>query len=174
MYKNIKPVGGSTVYYMGCDPGSQGGIVIIDSYGAVYTVINLGTSTDLEVVEGLREFMKHSTDEPYVFAVLEDTVHMSAEKKGAVKYGENCGFLRGVLTALSIPFERAAPQKWKRALGIKMGGENQVEKKRRSKAKAQQLCPSVKWTNNTAEAYLLAVYAQNFGVRRLLNKEKGT
>jgi len=162
------------MYFIGLDPGSKGGIVIVDYDSKPVLVMDLDKLTDHDVVTELKYFVNSlntsTAVESQVFAALEDTVYMSAEKKGAVKYGENCGFLRGVLTTLDIPFERVSPQKWKKALGIKMGGGTQTEKKKRSKTKAQQLYPSHRWTNNTAEAYLLAVYAMKYSIRPISNK----
>ena len=109
------------MYFIGLDPGSKGGIVIVDYDSKPVLVMDLDKLTDHDVVTELKYFVNSlntsTAVESQVFAALEDTVYMSAEKKGAVKYGENCGFLRGVLTTLDIPFERVSPQKWKKALG---------------------------------------------------------
>lgn len=97
-----------------------------------------------------------------VFAVIE-RVH-SMPKQGVAssfKFGRSYGFLRGCLIASGIPFEEVTPQVWQKALGCLSRGDKNV-----TKARAQQLFPSLKITHATADALLLAEYARRLHAQR--------
>lgn len=78
------------------------------------------------------------------------------------KFGENFGFIQGLLTAYSIPYELVTPQKWKKEFQI-TGDKNS------SIAVCKRLFPDVslrrtdrckKDHDGMAEALLLACYAK--------------
>lgn len=78
------------------------------------------------------------------------------------KFGENYGFIQGLLTAYSIPYELVTPQKWKREFGV-TGDKNS------SIAVCKRLFPGVslrrtdrckKDHDGMAEALLMAEYAR--------------
>lgn len=90
------------------------------------------------------------------FAYIE-RVH-SMPKQGVASsftFGRSYGFLRGCLIASGIPFEEVTPQTWQKALGCLSRGDKNV-----TKAKAQQLFPSLKITHATADALLIAEYGR--------------
>lgn len=77
-------------------------------------------------------------------------------------FGQNFGFIQGVLSALGIPFELVRPQKWKKEFSI-------TRDKNTSIAVCKRLFPgasllrterSKKEDDNLAEALLLAEYAR--------------
>jgi len=53
------------------------------------------------------------------------------------KFAQNYGTIRGILTALHIPFETISPMEWQSAMRCRTGGDKNI-----SKAKAQQLFPA--------------------------------
>lgn len=76
-------------------------------------------------------------------------------------FGENYGFIRGLLAASRIPYERVTPQKWKREFGI--------TSKNQSVSVCMSLFPTVslfrtqrckKQHDGMAEALLMAEYAR--------------
>lgn len=78
------------------------------------------------------------------------------------KFGENFGFIQGLLTACSIPYELVTPQKWKREFGI-TGDKNS------SVSVCRRLFPEVGLRrtercrtddDGMAEALLMAEYAR--------------
>jgi Holliday junction resolvasome RuvABC endonuclease subunit len=75
--------------------------------------------------------------------------------KSAFTFGNGFGHLEMALTAAGIPFERVSPQKWQGALGCRTKGDKNV-----SKAKAQELFPSIKCTHAVADALLIARYGE--------------
>ncbi len=66
-------------------------------------------------------------------------------------FGMGYGGLRMALIAAAIPFVEVTPQSWQKAIGCLTQGDKNV-----SKAKAQQLFPTVKVTHAVADALLLA------------------
>ncbi len=70
-------------------------------------------------------------------------------------FGHSVGFLRGLLTAIQIPFETVTAGKWQRALGCLSGGEKNVTKR-----KAQELFPYLKITHAVADSILLCEYGR--------------
>ena len=71
------------------------------------------------------------------------------------KFGRNYGFLRGILIALSIPFEEVSPLKWQREMACLSKGDKNI-----TKSRAQELFPSIKITHATSDALLIAEYAR--------------
>jgi len=71
--------------------------------------------------------------------------------------------VRMALVAAGIGFEAVSPQKWQKEFGLVFRGAKRLdnwEKKRRHKAKAEQLWPGVNVTHATADALLLLEYAR--------------
>ena len=76
-------------------------------------------------------------------------------------FGENFGFIQGLLTAYSIPFELVRPQKWKKEFSVTADKNTSIEV-------CKRLFPGVnlipqgcrKENDGMAEACLLALYAK--------------
>jgi len=75
--------------------------------------------------------------------------------KSAFTFGNGFGHLEMALTASFIPFERIRPQVWQKAMCCMTGGNKNI-----SKARAQELFPSLKITHATADALLIAEYGR--------------
>jgi Holliday junction resolvasome RuvABC endonuclease subunit len=137
--------------HIGIDPGGSGAIAALgESFSGPRTCKLDGTERDIaDFLECIASY-----DNEHHTAVIE-RVH-SMPKQGvssSFKFGQSYGFLRGLLIALRIPFEEVTPQKWQQVMGCRSGGDKNV-----TKAKAQQLFPSVKVTHAIADALLLAEY----------------
>lgn len=146
--------------FIGIDPGASGGIAWVTDV-EMYGESLMETERDiLDQLEGVGQAGE-------CFAVIEE-VH-AMPKVGCVagfKLGRSYGFLRGCLHALQIPFESVSPARWQRAMGVPKGEPK--DKKKITKAKAQELFPSVpKITHRTADAILLAEYCRITRARTL-------
>lgn len=145
---------------LGIDPGQSGAIAIISPDGRRAEQRLSATETDIWYFL----FNWHPHDKCESFAFVE-RVH-SMPKQGVAssfKFGQNYGFLRGLLTALRIPFEEVTPQRWQKEMACLTKGDKNV-----SKARAQQLFPQLKVCHWNADALLIA----EFG-RRVLNQRNG-
>ena len=137
--------------YIGIDPGKKGGIAIIRENGVTLVPFD---------------------NEAYARELLRvDNALCALERVGAMpgqgvtsmfSFGENYGFIQGLLTANAIPYELVTPQRWKKAFEV-TGDKNT------SIAVAKRLFPGVslrrtvqsrKDDDGMAEALLLAEFAR--------------
>lgn len=141
--------------YIGCDPGKDGAMAVITP--DTETVFPFDRDGYRNVLEGLRGFS--------------DNCRCCLERVGAMPkqgvnsmfhFGENFGFIQGLLTAYSIPYELVTPQKWKKEFQI-TGDKNS------SIAVCKRLFPGVdlrrtdrckKDHDGMAEALLMAEWAR--------------
>lgn len=144
--------------FLGIDPGKQGALACVTDNGdpPEYSV-KLGDMTPRDVFRWLAE---RETSETY--AVLE--LVRSSPQMGvtsAFTFGKGSGVLIGCLAAAAIPYVEVTPAKWQRAfVKPKKADEPQAAHKRKLKAAAQELFPSVKVTLVNADALLLAAYCR--------------
>jgi len=143
--------------FFGIDPGKSGSISAIWVDGEPCLKSCNLNQTEADVFFWLNGFGSGR------FAVLEK-VH-AMPKQGVTSsfsFGQSYGFLRGVLTALQIPFVEVSPQKWQKAMGCLTKGDKNV-----TKQAAQQRWPHLKITHANADSLLIAEYA-----RTVLHKGK--
>lgn len=146
---------------IGIDPGKSGGIAWIQD-GKPCVEKMPDTAKDLwQLVESISQvfcqlYYKKIDCKAYI-----EQVHSSPQMGvvSAFTFGQGFGQLEMALTAAGIPFERVRPQVWQKAMGCMTKGDKNV-----SKAKAQELFPTMKVTHSTADALLIAEYG-----RRLKN-----
>lgn len=134
---------------IGIDPGANGGFAVIGPDGT-FAIKNPDTEAD--IVAELRLFSASSQCVAYL-----EQVH-SMPKQGVVSvfsFGQNYGFLRGVLATLNVRRSFVRPQVWQKALGCSSKGDKNVTKRR-----AQELFPALKITHATADALLIAEYGR--------------
>ena len=142
--------------YIGIDPGQSGGMACLHYTGFVYGHTKM-PETERDTFDWLAQFADSEC-----FAVIE-AVH-SMPKQGvssSFKFGQSYGFLRGCLIGSGMSFEQVTPQKWQKMMSCMTKGDKNV-----SKAKAQQLLPTLKITHATADALLLAAYAMQLHALR--------
>lgn len=136
-----------SITHIGIDPGMSGGIAWI-SDGVACAVKMPETHRDI-----LDVFMEIRREGP-CFAMLELVHAMPAQGvKSVWTFGKGYGALEMGLTAAEIPFDHVTPQKWQKALGCLTKGDKNV-----SKARAQELFPSLKITHANADALLICEY----------------
>ena len=146
----------TTGIVVGIDPGKNGGIAVIGDYG---TYVNKMPDTlqDLwDMIEEISIGDGHDSEPSLCRAYIEQ-IHSSPQMGvvSAFTFGNGFGHLEMALTAAGIPFERVRPQVWQKALGCMTKGDKNI-----TKAKAQEMFPSLKVTHATADALLIAEYGK--------------
>jgi len=177
------------IWYLGIDPGSNGGVAAITDRSSVRfpsthtTEWFTGMNSRNDLAEFLRSFALNSR-----FAVVE--LNNSSPQMGVVSamtFGRNCEQPSAMLSALSIPYEEVRPQEWQRYLQIPPRrkaiisrkktkgkdarrcrvGETDTQWKDRLRAKAQQMFPGIDlWQQNktiqraVCDALLIAEYCR--------------
>ena len=143
---------------IGCDPGKNGAIAwITDGKPCVEKMPD--TLQDLwDLIQDIRAASSPplgigTTSAMAYIEQVSSSPQMGV--KSAFTFGNGFGHLEMALTAASIPFERVRPQVWQKAMGCMTKGDKNV-----SKAKAQELFPSMKCTHAISDALLIAEYGR--------------
>lgn len=144
--------------YIGIDPGKNGGIALLSDY-----VVECHTFSEEKLIERLDTCRKFLIDGDGVKCVLEKVNAMPGQ--GVVSmfnFGQNFGFIQGVLKAYNIPFELVPPQKWKKEFSVTSDKNTSIEVAKRLfpnvNLKATERCK--KDHDGIAEALLMAEYAR--------------
>jgi hypothetical protein len=138
--------------YFGIDPGVGGGIACINDRTPTVNKFSMKDKTESEIFW----FINGTIFGSEACAVIEKV--SSSPQMGVVSaftFGRSYGFLRGVLSALEIPYVEVRPQAWQKAMGCMTKGD-----KNKTKALAQQLYPGERVTHAVADALLLATYCR--------------
>jgi len=170
------------IIFIGIDPGISGGIAWIETFNAVPeihpTTVQAfkmpSTESDIasllcSIFDGLSNWSSQG------FAYLEKahaypggtkliscpkcrTVMKTRVSQGIAstwKFSQNYGTIRGILTALHIPFETISPMAWQTGMKCRTGGDKNISKRR-----AQQLFPDLKITHAKADALLISEFCR--------------
>lgn len=148
--------------YIGIDPGKNGGIALINSISPEInnTVHIFSEDTLIECISEVCEYVGGSEN---IRCVLEKVNAMPGQ--GVVSmfnFGQNFGFIQGVLKSFGIPFELVPPQKWKKEFSVTSDKNTSIEVAKRLfpgvNLKATERCK--KDHDGMAEALLMAEYAR--------------
>lgn len=142
------------MFYIGIDPGINGGCAILDEDGA------LKTYRCPKDVKGMANVL-YDYQFKDSYAVIEK-VH-SFPGQGVVStftFGNNFGRWEGILSAYDIPFLYVQPKKWMESFQP-LSKEKKIRKKQ-LKEKAMDLHPEEKITLITADAVLIAHYCKGW------------
>lgn len=141
--------------YIGIDPGKDGAMAVITPDGAAIFPFDEGGYRN--ALDGLRGFHENCR------CCLERVNAMPGQGVTSMfKFGENFGFIRGLLTAYGISYELVTPQKWKKEFQITGDKNSSVDV-------CKRLFPGVslrrtdrcrKDHDGMAEALLMAEYAR--------------
>lgn len=142
--------------YIGIDPGKNGGIAFIsDSFD---TPLVYPFSEEVLIRELKVNYRYYD-----MRCVLEKVNAMPGQ--GVVSmfnFGQNFGFIQGVLKAYEIPFELVPPQKWKKEFSVTSDKNTSIEVAKRLfpdvNLKATNKCK--KDHDGMAEALLIAEYGR--------------
>jgi hypothetical protein len=143
------------------DPGANGGFAWNDITGTRTTCIPI-PETDGDKVAVIR-----------VAARLHNPIVIIEQVGGYIgkfqtgssmfRFGENFGFLQGVVQTLGLTMVLVTPQKWQKALGLGAKKDYDNKWKHHLKEKAQQLYPRVGGiTLKTADALLILHYGIHY------------
>lgn len=154
---------------IGIDPGRDGAIAVL-GYRETPIVIPFDEAeyaNQLRRLDTARRFVVPSTSSGKpkvdVFCVVEHVGAMPGQGvTSCFSFGQNFGFILGLLTAFHIPYELVRPQRWKKEFGC-------TSDKNTSIAVAKRLFPGVdlrrterctKDHDGKAEALLMAEYCR--------------
>lgn len=139
--------------YIGCDPGKKGSLALLED-GRV-SIFPFSEDAYIDVL---------GTVHPHnAMCCLEHVGSMPGQGVTSMfHFGENFGFIQGVLRAYKIPFELVRPQKWKKEFSI-TGDKNssiQVCKRLFPEVSLLRTAKCKKEDDNVAESVLLAEFAR--------------
>lgn len=140
---------------MGVDPGTEGGIAVLDADGAVARVVPIHKEmTESELVAEVGTslgMLKAKGGGPCFFEKV--GYRPTDGGKGAFTFGSITGLLRGALLAFGVRPRYVSPMLWQSRMNCLSGGNKNVTKRR-----AQELFPGLgkAVTHNTADALLIA------------------
>lgn len=143
---------------VGIDPGKKGAMAIINGIGDVFVY-----PFDEQVYRNVLSDYQKVGSNTLAICCLE---HVSARPgNGSVSmfgFGENFGFIQGLLTAFEIPYELVRPAKWKKEFSVTADKNTSIEVCHRLfpnvSLKRTERCK--KDDDGLAEATLLAEYAR--------------
>ena len=147
--------------YIGIDPGCASGAISIELNG-VTRVTSMSKLTEHDIKDVFLNLKKENPNEEF-FAVIEEIGAMPGDGRSSLaKFVGNWAFIRGVLSALNIPFERPRPQVWMRELkiGVRDKTLTTSQWKAQLRAKAQHLYPDLKILADQGDAVLIMEYAK--------------
>lgn len=154
-------------FWMALDPGSKSGaIAVIDDDRRLVDLVKM-PDTDYDIAEEIREW----ADRVQMCLIESVGAFPGQGVTSSFHFGENYGFLRGVLVGYRIPFEVIAPRRWQTLLGVPAipkreraatGKRGSLERKKSTRRWAQRLFPELadKISLQTADALLLAECAR--------------
>ena len=144
----------SLVVFIGIDPGKSGAIAVMTD-----TNISVVTNDKIDALNILKQLDKSMR----CFAILEQVHSFPGQGVSSTfSLGDSFGYMRGVLEALEIPYQLAAPQKWKRVFGLSQDKQQSIDVCKRLFPHVNLLATerSRKPHDGIAEAVLLAEYAR--------------
>lgn len=141
--------------YIGIDPGKSGAMAMISDLTKEKVLIPFDESV---YAKALRECIPEETK-----ACVEHVTAMPGQGVTSMfNFGQNFGYIKGLLTAYQIPYELVRPQKWKKEFSVTGDKNSSIEV-------CKRLFPGVslrrtercrKDDDGLAEALLLAEFAR--------------
>lgn len=146
-------------YYIGIDPGKNGGIAIYkENDGMMCVNLLVLPFSDENIIEAISKVNPTES-----CCVLEKVNAMPGQ--GVVSmfnFGQNFGFIQGVLKSFKIPYELVPPAKWKKEFSVTSDKNTSIEVAKRLFPGVQLFATkrSRKEHDGMAEALLMAEYAR--------------
>lgn len=123
--------------YIGCDPGSSGALAMICEDGTIEIV-------PFDEEQYRNKLEEWSKDSDVVCAVEKVAAYPGQGVISVFKFGQNYGWILGMLYALRIPTNLVPPQTWKKAFGLTMSkAATKAEKKQKTIDTMKRMFPSV-------------------------------
>lgn len=149
------------------DPGLSGGIAV-SRFGKTECWPMPETEGDLlALVKEIRNGAM--TEGSGVLCVLEEVSGFAGKAQpgsAMFRFGENFGFIKGVIQALEIRLVLVRPQAWQKGFGLGTASTcaSKSEWKNRLKAEAQRRFPHLNVTLKTADALLMLEHSISKGI----------
>jgi hypothetical protein len=147
------------MWFIGIDPGKTGAIAIVNEYrqGVVVSMPpDERTIRDL-FCNVVKEYYGEERPSKKCMVALEwEHSFPGCGAASSWTFGVHYGFIRGVLTALDVPFEEIGPQQWMRALRIKKN--IQARSKANQLARTRLWYPHFKPGRENSDAILIAEF----------------
>jgi hypothetical protein len=143
---------------IGIDPGKKGGVAVLSEKKV--ELIN----TPEEPI-GMANVISSALNSAYIdnerLTTYIENVHAfpTDARSSAFKFGMNYGMWLGILGAYKIEVKKVSPFKWMEP--YKPLPKIKQERKAKLKEIAQELCPDIRVTLRTADAFLIALYGKN-------------
>lgn len=158
--------------FVGIDPGLSGGIAIYypdaPTDSRVWAMPIKGAFVD---ASELADIFGIFSSRPHFIAI--EHVASRPRQAGVFNFGLNTGIIQGVLGAMGLSFQTIPSSKWKPAMGLQRGPEEDYKaNKERSRQVTLKLFPHLahdlrhKKDDGKAEALLLAVYFATTTLRK--------
>ena len=147
------------IYYIGIDPGKNGGIGIL-AVNNNQLVSEFTYAFDETTLINILDELQYS----YCCRCTLEHVHAMPKQgvSSTFNFGMNFGFIQGVLKAYGIPYELVTPQKWKKEFSCTSDKNTSIEVCKRLfpsvNLKATERCK--KDHDGIAEALLIAEYGR--------------
>lgn len=161
---------------MAIDPGANGFLAVRTDEKIEYYAINGGDMLDLA------DFIRKFSEKDNKVCVMEE-VHaiFGSSAKATFSFGEINGYIKGILTALRIPYTLVPPKEWQKELWVnqdmvydnKQGNDGKprrvVNTKQTSYNAARRLFPNEdfrksarcrNWDDNKVDSILISEYAK--------------
>ena len=143
---------------IGIDPGKRGGVAMSDGTKVV-------AKSTPEEPTGMANIISSALNSSYIdndkLTAYIENVHAfpTDARSSAFKFGMNYGMWLGILGAYKIEVKKVSPYKWMEP--YKPLPKIKQERKAKLKEIAQELCPDIRVTLRTADAFLIALYGKN-------------
>lgn len=144
--------------YIGIDPGKSGAMAVLYDDWGDNVVVRVIKFDSREYAQTLRDLSGQR-----VKACLEHVGAMPGQGVTSMfNFGQNFGYIKGLLEAFQIPYELVRPQKWKKAFGITGDKNSSIEVCKRlfPFAQLRRTDRCRKDDDGKAEALLMAEYAR--------------
>lgn len=152
-------------FVVAIDPGVSGGVAI-SRFGKAECYPMPGPGDLVELLRSVRDAA--ITEGCGIVCALERVggfVGKPQPGSAMFRFGENFGFVQGVVQALGIRLVLVRPQEWQKGFGLGTASAcgSKPEWKNKLKAEAQRRFPQLTVTQKTADALLLLEYAVEKG-----------
>ena len=154
---------------VGIDPGTNGGIAVLDMDGNVISVTKMP-----ETMQDILEYLRKYAGGEQLFMRADGVCYLEKvgfgmpgqSSKATATFARHCGHLEMALLALGIKTNEITPQKWQKHYQLgKSSDYSKTEWKNKLKSQAQQLFPREKVTLAIADALLIAEYGRKQEVK---------
>lgn len=150
------------------DPGANGAVAFTCRDGSIAAVPFDSPDTFLNTLVDFQKANSRmlTSDLLCVVEKVGGFIGKAQPASAAFRFGENYGYIQGVLRALKVPYELVAPATWQRLYPTHTkASEDKAQHKRELRDTASRLFPQIRVTLKTADALLLLDFLRKKSVR---------